>query len=222
MIAPTIPASTARSDRPLSLAAGVILAVWFGAVFLTSVSGQFVTEADQPPLAMLSAVLLPIGVFGAAYASSARVWHFVREGDPGLLTALQSWRILGLVFVVLLAFGMLPAAFAIPAGLGDMAIGVTAPFVARARAERGPDRAGRLFVIWQWLGILDLVVAVGTAASLRILGIGAAGSEQMVLMGQFPLSLIPAFAVPLFVIFHLASLAQYRARTHASDQEPRD
>jgi hypothetical protein len=34
----------------------------------------------------------------------------------------------------------------------------------------------------------------------------------MVVMSQLPLSLIPAFAVPLFVILHLASLSQLSVR----------
>jgi hypothetical protein len=33
----------------------------------------------------------------------------------------------------------------------------------------------------------------------------------MVALSRLPLTFVPAFAVPLFVIFHLASLAQYRA-----------
>jgi hypothetical protein len=220
MIASTIPAPATQSSRPTALV-GVILAVWLGVVILLGSAGQFVTEAGQPPLALLAAVLLPIGVAAAAYASSAAVRDFVRAGDPALLTTLQSWRILGGVFLVLLSFGMLPAAFALPAGWGDFAIGVTAPFVARALVERGPGRAGRLFVVWQLLGILDLVVAVGTGASLRAVSGttgDAADAEKMLVMSQLPLVLVPAFAVPLFVILHLASLAQYRAQALADEQ----
>lgn len=119
---------------------------------------------------------------------------------------------------MLLSFGLLPAVFALPAGLGDVAIGITAPFVARAMAERGTVRVGRLFAVWQFLGILDLVIAVGIGATLRtfpdVTGY-LANVERMVLMSELPLSLIPTFAVPLFVILHLASLAQVRARHRA-------
>jgi hypothetical protein len=219
MLASTTPAATTHTFRPNAVV-GVILAVWLGAVVLLSATGQFFTEVGQPPLALLTAVLLPIGVFGLAYASSAAVRDFVRASDPAFLTTLQSWRILGGTFLVLFTFGMLPAAFALPAGLGDVAIGVTAPFIARAMVERGPARAGRLFVVWQLLGILDLVVAVGVGASLRTfpgLTEATANSGQMVTLSQLPLSLIPGFAVPLFVILHLASLAQYRARTRGAE-----
>ena len=95
-----------------------------------------------------------------------------------------------------------------------VAIGVTAPFVARALAERGPTRSGRLFVGWQLLGIIDLIIAVGTGLSLRTFvdANDTSPAHQMLAMSRLPLSVIPAFAVPLFVILHLASLAQYRAR----------
>src|SRR5262245_30573664 len=166
MFASTIPAPTDRSFRP-SVLVGVLLAAWLGVVILLAATGQFVTDVGEPPLALLAAVLLPVAAFGIAYGSSAAVRDYVRAGDPLFLTTLQSWRILGGVFLVLLSFGMLPAAFALPAGWGDVAIGVTAPFVARAVAKWGWNRAGRLFVIWQLLGILDLVVAVGSGSSLR-------------------------------------------------------
>jgi hypothetical protein len=197
---------------------GVTLAVWLGLVVLAGSAGRFVTQAGQPPLALLIAVVLPVGLYAAAYVSSGGFREFVRAGDPVFVTTLQSWRVLGGSFLVLLSLGLLPATFAVPAGLGDFAIGVTAPFVARAMAERGPVRAWPLFAAWQWLGVLDLVIAVGIGASLRTFP-GLAGDpstvERMVLMAQLPLSLVPAFAVPLFVILHLASLAQARARRGA-------
>jgi hypothetical protein len=197
------------TNGPARLALALVLAAWCGVVVLTSAHGGFVTPSGQPPLPLLAAVLLPIAVFAVAYRASEWFRAYVRAGDPRLLTELQSWRVLGGVFVVLMSFGLLPPAFAMPAGWGDVAIGVTAPFVARLVAAGGPNRSARVFIGWQLLGILDLVVAVGTGASLRLSG--AEGADQMVAMSQLPLSMIPTFAVPLFVILHLASMAQVRA-----------
>jgi hypothetical protein len=46
----------------------------------------------------------------------------------------------GVAFLVAMALGQLPAVFALPAGLGDVAIGVQAVFVARSlrRGRVGP------------------------------------------------------------------------------------
>src|SRR5213076_1090800 len=122
------------------------------AAALASAAGGFVTEAGNPPLPLLGAVTVPVLVFAAAYAFSARFRGYVRSGDPVLLTHLQSWRVLGGTFLVLMSFGLLPAAFALPAGWGDVAVGVTAPFVARALAA-GAARHGRWVAGWQFLGL---------------------------------------------------------------------
>jgi hypothetical protein len=163
-------------------------------------------------------VLLPIVVYAVGYGVSERFRTYVRTGDPVLLTNIQGWRILGGIFLVMLMLGQLPATFAVPAGWGDVAIGATAPFVAAALAARGAARTGGLFIGWQFLGMLDLVVAVGTGASVRLTD--PAGAEQMTALNRLPLSLIPAFAVPLFLILHLASIAQVHASVGAREQAP--
>ena len=60
---------------------------------------------------------------------------------------------------------------------------------------------------WNVLGSLDLVLAVslGVLASATPVGL-LAGDVSTRLMGQFPLSLIPTFFVPLLLIFHLIAM----------------
>ena len=67
------------------------------------------------------------------------------------------------------------------------------------------------FIVWNVLGSLDLVIAVslGVLASATPVGV-LAGDVTTRLMGQFPLSLIPTFFVPLLLIFHLISLIRVR------------
>jgi hypothetical protein len=59
--------------------------------------------------------------------------------------------------VLLEAHRAIPAIFALSAGYGDMAIGVTAALVAWQLAEPHQRSA---FIAWQLLGITDFVVAV--------------------------------------------------------------
>jgi len=54
----------------------------------------------------------------------------------------------GATFVVLQAYRILPAIFALPAGYGDIAIGATAPFVAWKLVD--PGHRGS-FILWQFL-----------------------------------------------------------------------
>jgi hypothetical protein len=107
---------------------------------------------------------------------------------------------------------VLPGAFAWPAGLGDIAIGVTAPLVAVALVHRPDFSISRAFVVWNLLGILDLVVAVTVGGLISALASPAAGVVTTQPMAQLPLVLIPAYLVPLFVMLHLAALFQARRR----------
>jgi hypothetical protein len=215
-----IPVGTNTSGAA-RVALAAVLGVWFLVVVLANAANWFVPPRDQPPLALLAAVVVPLALFALVYALSGRFRGYVRAGDPVLLTYLQSWRILGAVFLVLMSFGLLPAAFALGAGWGDVFIGLTAPFIAGALAARGAHRAGWWFIGWQLLGILDLVSAMGTGATLRLTG--AAGAEQMIALNQLPLGLVPTFAVPLFLILHIATIVQVRAaavRDSGSQPEP--
>jgi hypothetical protein len=111
------------------------------------------------------------------------------------------------------ARGVLPAIFAFPAGYGDIVIGATAAFAAWKLAEPA-HRTG--FILWQLLGITDLVTAVGLGTTTLLDPHGV----PMVAMTVVPLSLIPTFLVPLFFIFHIICIAQARTWSLASSNSP--
>jgi hypothetical protein len=116
------------------------------------------------------------------------------------------------MFVGLYAFDVLPALFALPAGLGDAAIGVAAVPVALTLIDNPDFARTRAFRNFHLLGLADFVVAVGTAtlASGAVAGLVPDGVTSAP-MGLLPLSLIPGFLVPLFTILHLTALLQARA-----------
>jgi hypothetical protein len=117
------------------------------------------------------------------------------------------------LFLIVMAQGHLPAAFALPAGLGDIAIGLSAPFVAR-RLARGAGRAGA--VRFNVLGILDLIVA-GSLGFLLFRVVEVTPSTAPLFM--LPLALIPTVAVPLAFVLHIVSLRWLR--TVAKPEEDR-
>jgi hypothetical protein len=94
--------------------------------------------------------------------------------------------------------------------LGDIAIGVTAPWVLLALLRRPPFAASPWFVTWNLLGILDLVVAVSAGALSSGFVPGLVGDVTTAPMAGLPLVLIPAFLVPLFIMLHLTALIQAR------------
>lgn len=93
------------------------------------------------------------------------------------------------------------------ADLGDMAIGFAAPWMILRLARQSDFAASAAFIRWNWLGILDLVVALGLDASMAI---AAPGTISTASMATLPLLLVPVFLVPLFLMLHAATLMQGR------------
>ncbi|GAB3855940.1 hypothetical protein GCM10029963_51480 [Micromonospora andamanensis] len=182
---------------------------WFCAVLAASALGAFRTPPGDPPVALaLAAGVPPLTVLVLA-VRSARFRAWARRLDLRFLTLLQTWRVAGLAFLALLAVDALPAGFALPAGLGDVAIGLTAPLVAAFVV----GRAHRLFVVWTALGIADLVLAVtlGVLYSASPAGLLLTDVDSG-LMSTLPMSLIPAFGVPITLVAHQLSLVNISGR----------
>jgi hypothetical protein len=88
-------------------------------------------------------------------------------------------------------------------------VGLTALMVS-ARAARSDN--DQLVTLSDWLGISDLVIAVATRflsapSSFQIFSLDAPN----VLIGSFPLVMVPIFAVPLSIVLHVASLSKILA-----------
>jgi hypothetical protein len=203
-MAHTLSTQRTNSVRNLTLA---ILVVWFLLAVAGSLLGVFDSE-PRPPLPLGLAAVIPVTLFALCYLTSARFQEFVMSLDLRIFTVAQTWRVGGIVFLIMYQHGALPGVFAIPAGWGDIAIGITAPVVAWYWKRPFPFKT---FIVWNVLGSLDLVMAVslGVLASATPVGV-LAGDVTTRLMGQFPLSLIPTFFVPLLLILHLISLSRVR------------
>ena len=132
-------------------------------------------------------------------------------GAPARLVLPHTLRVVGVAVLIVMAQGHLPAIFAVPAGLGDIAIGVAAPFVAR-RLARGAGRTEALQ--FHVIGLVDLVVAVGIGFLLFGHVEVTSSTEPLTLL---PLALIPTVAVPLAVALHLVSLRQLRTTTRPEE-----
>src|SRR5215471_12385965 len=138
----------------------VVLAIWFGLVFFLASQGAFVTGAGSPPWPVFFGVAIPLALFLTAYFGWSAFREFALGADLRLVAAIQAWRWGGLGFLSLYAHGVLPGLFAFPAGLGDMAIGFTAPWILLGLIRDSSFVTSRRYMIWNILGITDLVVAV--------------------------------------------------------------
>ncbi|MGH8630194.1 MAG: hypothetical protein ACREU7_05445 [Burkholderiales bacterium] len=208
-------AALSRTPDPSSPAVAswvlVALAAWFAAVLGASLTGAFVTPSGVPPWPLLVAILAPVAVFALLYRLLPAIRAFVLGLDLRWLVLVHSWRFVGLSFMFLSAYGVLPLIFSVAAGVGDGLVAIGALLLgAGLYSGRGVSR--RALLAWNTFGLADFIVAVGIGA---LSGSGAPlqayASVPSDVMQAFPLAIVPGFLVPLFVITHLIIYIQLRA-----------
>jgi hypothetical protein len=193
----------------LAGSAAVVLGGWLTASAVIAGHGWYHTRIGHGVPWMPVAV---VGFLGLLLALG-RVPVVARAlAAPGMVRRLElphSFRAAdGVAFLIIMAAGHLPALFALPAGLGDIATGIAALLVARRLALR----TGRRAALWlNAFGMTDLVVALtlGAVTAYQLIHITPSGAP----ISELPLALVPTFGVPLLFALHITSLrARARAR----------
>jgi hypothetical protein len=197
------------NQKHMRLLWGALL--WFAVATWLAARGAFVSRPDEPPLVLALAFLLPVVLFLLALGLSAGWRMRVVSIPPLFLIALNGWRFIGLGFLMAYVEGWLPGGFAWPAGLGDIAMAVTAPWVVARVAADDRFRFGPTFLAWNLFGIADFVDAV--LLGTLYLWPGFTIGTNTALMQRLPFALIPSFFVPLVAMAHFTLLAQRRARS---------
>jgi hypothetical protein len=195
------------TNRHLLLLFGAIL--WFGGIFWLAARGVFVTGPDEPPLRLALAFVMPILLFLIALFLFPGWRALVLSISPVFLITLNGWRFIGLGFFMGYAEGLLPGGFAWPAGLGDIFMAVTAPWIAARVVADDRFRFGKVFLLWNLIGIADFMDAVFWGTLYMWPGFPTLVSTS--LMQRLPFALIPCFFVPLVAIAHIVLLAQRRS-----------
>jgi hypothetical protein len=181
-----------------------LIAAWFFVSLTAAALHLFDAAPGRPPIAFGLAVVIPIALYLLWFTTSKEFRRFVLSLDTRTLALVHTLRLAGLSFLALYTFRILPGLFALPAGWGDITVGVTAPLVAMYLANPTHRRS---FLLWEALGVVDLVTALTLGTTVRFIEPQAVATNAMTVL---PMSLIPTFAVPLFLIIHMISIAQAR------------
>lgn len=190
--------------------AAVVLPLWF-VVALALSSAEVFRGVAVPTIEF--GIFMPI-VIGLVWLWRSETAIRLIDAIPqSWLVGIQFYRVLGLIFLLLNAEGSLPSLFALPAGNGDVMVGLLAPVVAVAYA-RGVVGRELLVRGWNILGLLDLAVAITTGfltspSPLQMFSFDAPNE----LIDAYPLVLVPVFGVPLAVLLHVASLVKLGRET---------
>lgn len=196
-------------DRHKALLWGVssFLTAWLSLAIVLATQGFFWTSPETPA-PRIAYALIPFALGYGLLFISPTFRRVVAEIPPQWLIGLQSNRLLGGLFLVAYAQGQLqlPALMAIPAGVGDLLVGLAAPVVAYLFIAKHRN-ARWIGVWWNIAGISDLLIAVATGVltSPGPLHIFALETPNL-LMSAYPFAIIPAFGVPVWVLLHFFSL----------------
>ena len=207
-------------DRQARLALGgtlsAVLLIWFAAASYLGAQNSYWTPENLTVPTVQFGILVPIVLLLPLLLRSASVTRLIDAMPLSWLVGIQAYRSLGVIFLLLWWDGHLPWQFALPAGIGDVATGIAALFVAALLAKKAAYALSAAYA-WCLFGIVDLVVAVsmGTLTSpgrLHLLSLEAPN----LLITAYPLVMIPTFAVPLSIILH--GLCLWKIRRLAGTQ----
>jgi hypothetical protein len=167
--------------------------LWFAVAWSAAINGVFRTAASPLRVPLLPlAIFLPVIIGAPLLLLSKRVGQMLDAMQMTWLVAPQRYRVFGSVF---LAVGLrgLPGVFAVPAGIGDVLIGLFAVPAAIAVAT-GTTQGRRAAITWNIFGLADFAVAMTLGL------ITSPGPFQLIVpnvpsigAGAYPNVLTPAF-----------------------------
>jgi hypothetical protein len=187
---------------------------WGGAIMLLAWLLVILALAANPPGGAILGAPYVVAFLGLGLLAgilplllSPTFRQIVRAIPATWLVGIHAIRLLGILFLALMDMHLLPGAFALPAGYGDITVGLLALGVVYLLAKRKPY-APTLAIGWNVLGLLDFVGALTTG----ILFIGPFAA-QLAASGFSPLYvnyvlIVPSFGVPLYTLLHVYSLFQ--------------
>lgn len=183
---------------------------WAALIFVLAKNAFFASTSTTKVPVLGFAIVLPILV-GVALLRRPSFREALGRIPVHWLVGVQSYRALGALFVIAYLEHHMPAQFALPAGIGDILVGLGAPFAAYRVATASPDRARSAGATWCVLGIADLVIAV-TCGFLSAPSVfqALALNDPNTAITRFPFVLIPTFAVPLSIVLHVFVLSRLR------------
>ena len=186
-----------------ALKVSLYVAVWISLALALAYSNILVPAADQQ-VPLFGILILASAILGNVLLTRSKTLTLILDATPlHWLAAVQIYRVIGVVFLLLEADGYLSSYFARSTGWGDILVGVTAPVVGYLmwKDARRYYAAG---LLWCAAGIADLLLVLYKALN------SAPGPLQTtafdvptVIIGYFPFPLVPLIVVPVSLILHV-------------------
>ncbi len=180
----------------------IILFYWtyFGIIAVVSLTGFF-SENTLPPRIIVTTAI-PLFLFYFFYIQKTD-WFKITFSQIKLeqLITIHLFRFVGVFFILVELYGVLPKQFALIGGIGDIVSALLViPVVIALRQKR--TFAKSLAWVWNIIGLIDIFSVLTTAIIVTLLAIitNESGVQQF---GTFPFSWIPAFAPATIIFLHI-------------------
>jgi len=177
---------------------------WLSIAIAASATGRL--GALQFPVPQLVLFGLTVALMIAVFrAPPMRDW--VASLPLTALVGLHLTRLIaGAAFLLWYQRGLLPAAFALPTGWGDIAVAVLAGVLLLTRSPADLRNRG-VYALWNLLGLADILLVVANAGRT-----GMTDPAGMAPLLHLPLSLLPTFLVPIVIVSHVVIGLRLRAK----------
>ena len=192
--------------RNIQLGIFVFYLLYLAYASILALKGVFQVNSIPPRVMVFTAIPLTIMLF-VIVGNTKLFKKLLRSIKLESLIALHVFRLLGVFFILLYFYHLLPREFAFSAGMGDIITAILALPLAKLVAKGKP---GSLKIVYAWnifgmLDIITLLVIVGITVMNTKNSIFTAdhGIQEMTI---FPFVWFPAFAPATILFLHVAIL----------------
>jgi hypothetical protein len=170
-------------------------------VSIFSLKGVFAINTLPPRIFVWATLPLAIILF-VIVGNTGLFKKLLRSVKLESLIRLHTFRILGVFFIILYFYHLLPAGMAFADGLGDIITALLAVPVANMVAKKKPGSITAVYA-WNILGMLDIVnvMVIAVRNAMKSLNNAGPGEFEMTI---FPFVWFPAFAPATILFLHIA------------------
>lgn len=180
---------------------------------ILSLNGVFYTIALLPKVMVFTSIPLIIILF-VIVGNTGLFKQLLRSIKLESLIALHVFRVLGVFFLLLYFYHLLPGNLAFSAGMGDIITAILALPVARM-VSKGKPGSLKVASAWNILGALDIVTLLVIVAISSKNAIATTVDRKDMEMTMFPFVWFPAFAPATILFLHATifrKIQQIRAK----------
>lgn len=191
-------------DKSRNIQFGILgfYVLYLAYVSTLALKGVFYINPVPPKVMVFAAIPLAIILF-AIIGNTSLFKKMLRSITLESLIIIHVFRLLGVFFIILYSYHLLPADLAFSAGMGDITTALFAWPVANWVSKRKSWSIKAVYA-WNIFGILDIVsllIIVGITIKKSVI---SGGSEDLKEMTIFPFAWFPAFAPATILFLHTA------------------